>query len=131
VFDQVARGIVAHAEVVTRPGSTDFHLRIEPPNLGTVLIHLTATEHTITARVVVAHEQTQVLMAGQENDLRQVLALSGITLTGFEVSRNFGESQGQRDQPPARAELAATPAKQRPRSAQPEAVPTDTIDLIA
>ena len=37
---------------------------------------------------MVAHEQTQALMAGQENDLRQVLAQSGITLTGFDVSRN-------------------------------------------
>jgi hypothetical protein len=99
--EQLSRAFVAQANFVNREGRTDFHLRLQPPQLGSVQIHLTATDHTVWARVIVAQDGTRQLIEGQVQQLRQSLAESGLVLGNFEVTHHGGGfSQGGRHQPP-------------------------------
>jgi flagellar hook-length control protein FliK len=92
VSDQIAASITERAETTLRDGRTDFHLRLDPPELGTVRIHLTATAEGISGRFIVHGEVTRQLIEGQLHTLRQALSDSGISLGGFDVSRDASGS---------------------------------------
>jgi flagellar hook-length control protein FliK len=135
VVDQLTRAVAAHVEVVQREGQTNVHLHLDPPQLGSVQIHLTATGHSVSARIVVAQEGTRQLLQDQAQNLRQSLAQAGVSLGSFDVARDGGGgSRGGNDpqtmpQPPR---FASTPTI----SSRPAAVPsvsraTEGIDLIA
>jgi len=100
VADQVAGSILARAELVQREGSTEFHLRLEPPELGSVHIHLTATDQGISARLVVHESSARQLIQSQLESLRQRLQDGGIALGQFDVTGRgggqAGSQQGQR-----------------------------------
>lgn len=133
--EQLSRAFVAQAAIINREGRSDFHLRLQPTQLGSMQIHLTATNHTISARVVVAQQGTQQLIESQAHQLRQALAESGLVLGHFEVrSDGGGSSQGGRHQPP---ELPLHPSF-RTLSPTPTAVAkvsrivaADGIDILA
>jgi flagellar hook-length control protein FliK len=136
VTDQLTRAIVAQADDPRRDGRTDFHLRLEPPQLGTVTIHLVTTNHTVSAHVVVAHEGTRQLLQGQADQLRQSLADAGLSLNGFNVTRDGGGSHGGGQQPPPQEPtslLAQTAPPPRPTATggSPTPNPTDGIDILA
>ena len=131
---QLAQAFVTRAALVVRDGRTDFHLSLEPPHLGTVHVYLTATDQTITARVVVSHEGTQTLLTNQAQELRQTLAQAGIALGGFDVSRDGGRgSEGWRPpapEPPAPA-WQSGPAPPRAPALTATADVPDGINLLA
>jgi hypothetical protein len=133
--EQLTQAFVAHATVVSRDGRTDFHLRLEPPSLGTVHVYLSATEHTVSARLVVAHEGTQALLEAQAQNLRESLAQAGIALGGFDVTRGGGGDPGPWQQPRQQPPAPATPdgAVARPDSGPgPAPLPGGAgIDLLA
>lgn len=133
--EQLSRAFVAQAALGNHEGRSDFHLRLQPPQLGSVQIHLTATQHTISARVIVTQEGTQQLIQSQADQLRQSLAESGLVLGSFDVTRDGGgSSQGGRHQPP---ELSQPPLL-RPGSPTATAVgrtsrivAADGVDILA
>ncbi|HWG43736.1 MAG TPA: flagellar hook-length control protein FliK [Gemmataceae bacterium] len=136
IADQLTQAIITRADVVNHEGRTDFHLRLEPPQLGTVQIHLTATDHSISARVVVAQEGTRQLIEGQADQLRQSLANAGVSLTGFDVTQNGGGSSGggrQNPEPPMPLVLPHTASFSRPAVAVklPTRSATNGIDILA
>lgn len=100
VADQLTQAFLAHADAVQQTGRTDFHLRLDPPQLGSVQIHLTATQHSVSARIVVAQEGTRQLLEGQAHHLRQGLAEAGLSLGSFDVTRDGGGSHGGGQQQP-------------------------------
>ncbi len=140
VAEQLSRAFVAQASTVNREGRTDFHLRLDPPHLGSVQIHLTATEHTVSARVIVAQEGTRQLIEGHAHQLRESLAESGLVLGTFDVTRDGGGfSQSGHHQPP---ELPSPPTVSQSGSATAthttiakttasRSVPTNGIDILA
>jgi hypothetical protein len=91
---QIAREVIARADTAVRQGRTEFSMRLEPPELGTVRIHLTATDHAISARVHVSSESAQQLVESQLNSLRQSLADAGMSLQRFDISHG-GQGSGQ------------------------------------
>jgi flagellar hook-length control protein FliK len=93
VSDQLAGSIIARAEVTTHNGRTDFHLRLEPPELGTVRVHITSTEHGVTARLVVHEEVARQLIESQLESLKQRLANAGIAFGSVNVSQEQGGSR--------------------------------------
>jgi flagellar hook-length control protein FliK len=136
VAEQLTRAFVAQAEVVQREGRTNFHLRLDPPQLGSVQIHLTATEHTVSARIVVAQEGTRQLLEGQAHHLRQGLAEAGLSLGSFDVTRDGGGSRGGGQQAPPQTPLPLPTFVSTPRTTPtvvPPTVsrPTDGINILA
>jgi hypothetical protein len=81
-----------------------------------VQIHLRATDHTVSARVVVALEGTRQLLEGHAHQLRQSLAQAGLSLSGFDVSHDSGGSGGRQPPPEPMPPLPA-PAVITPRLA--------------
>jgi len=63
-------------------------------------VHLTASDQTITARLVVSHDTALQLLQGQMESLKQRLQEAGITLGGFHVSCEDGSRQGDPRSPP-------------------------------
>jgi hypothetical protein len=88
VARQIADNIIGHAEVRERGGRTEFYMRLEPPELGSVRIHLSASEHGVTARLMVADESVRQLVESQLGSLRDSLAEAGLTLHRFDVSQD-------------------------------------------
>src|SRR5262249_23208309 len=68
---QLADEMGGRAEGATREGRTESPLRRDPPNLGTVRVHLSVSENTVTARLVVQEEGTRQLIVDQFPALRQ------------------------------------------------------------
>ncbi len=134
VADQLTRAFVAHADIVGQQGRTDFHLRLDPPQLGSVRIHLTATDNTVSARIVTAQEGTQQLLQNQAHHLRQGLAQAGLSLGSFDVTRDGGGSGGGRQappEPPLSLPVAVSPTRTSPVVSPPLHRPTAGIDILA
>ena len=135
VVDQLTQAFLAHADVVQHTGRTDFHLRLDPPQLGSVQIHLTATQHTVSARIVVAQEGTRQLLEGQAHHLRQGLADAGLSLGSFDVTRDGGGSQGGGQQPPPQTPVSPPATASTPRTTPVVSTPvsrhTEGINLLA
>jgi flagellar hook-length control protein FliK len=104
--DQIAASIIARSELVVREGHTEFHLHLEPPELGSVRVHLTATDRGISARLFVHEPSARQLIQSQLESLRQRLKEAGIAVGRFDVAGNDAGSQKQRghDQSEERSE---------------------------
>lgn len=61
---------------------------IEPPELGPVRVHLTATEHSDAARLVVQDDTVRQLIESQADTLRRSLHEAGISLTRLDVNQD-------------------------------------------
>lgn len=96
VVDQVADPIVARSELAVRAGHAEFHLQLEPPELGSVRVHLTATDHGISARLFVHEPGARQLIQSQLESLCQRLKEQGITIGRFDVAGNDAGSQNPR-----------------------------------
>ena len=135
VVDQLTRAVAANVEVVQRNGQTNVHLHLDPPQLGSVQIHLTATEHSVSARIVVAQEGTRQLLQDQAQHLRQSLSQAGVSLGSFDVARDGGGGSrgGNPQAPPQPARFASTPTAPPRAAVAAPAVSrsTEGIDLIA
>ncbi len=135
VVDTVASSIIAHAQLAQRDGTTEFHLRLEPPELGSVHIHLTATDQGISARLFVHEPGARQLIQSQLESLRQRLQQEGLTLGRFDVAGQGGGSSGQgqsQGRPYAGPRLAGgDPAKLRPATAgAARSWTVQTVDVV-
>lgn len=133
--DQLSHALVTQASLINYEGRTDFHLRLQPPQLGNVQIHLTATDHTVSARILVNQEGTRQLIEGQVQQLRQSLANSGLVLGSFDVTHDGGgfshsghHPPPELPSPPLPRSIAATPRAVVKTSL---AVPTGGINILA
>jgi flagellar hook-length control protein FliK len=84
--EQVGAAIVAHWEGIQREGTTTLHLRLNPPDLGTVRVALSVKEQAVNARLVVQVESTRQLLESQVGLLRDKLQGSGVALGQFSVT---------------------------------------------
>jgi flagellar hook-length control protein FliK len=129
---------VAQADVATRDGRIDFHLHLEPANLGTVHVYLTASDQTVSARIVAAHDSTQAALAGQAHELRAALTQAGVSLGSFDLAGGQGGGQGgspghpgdQGGPPPSSAGAAAPPRPNGTTGPSPTVVAVG-INLLA
>ncbi len=114
--EQLAAAVTARALLVRRGETTEFYVRLEPPELGTVHVHLQATGRGVTARLVVSSDADRAAVEGQLPALRSRLDAAGVTLGGLDVSqRQAGSGQAggrQADRsagPPGRAAAESLP----------------------
>jgi flagellar hook-length control protein FliK len=141
IAEQLNQALITQASVVNHEGRANFHLRLEPPQLGSVQIHLTATDHnTVSARFIVAQEGTRQLIEGQAHQLRQSLAGSGVVLGSFDVTRDGnGFAQGGHDPPPepppppanVPTQSVTTRVTQNTDMNVVQTIPTDGINVLA
>jgi flagellar hook-length control protein FliK len=94
ISDQVTEGMVIHSRVLTEHGKTEFHMRLDPPELGTILVRLQASDQGIQARLTVGDKSVQAMIESQLPELRQKLEASGISVSHFQVVQD-GDSQGR------------------------------------
>jgi flagellar hook-length control protein FliK len=73
VAEQVSQAIELRARFMTQGGTTEFYIKLDPPSLGTVHVHLTATREGLSARLIVGDEATRQALEGQLGGLRQRL----------------------------------------------------------
>jgi flagellar hook-length control protein FliK len=133
VADQVAVETTRQAQLIRRGEATELSLRLNPPELGTVQVHLRATESGLSARFVVADEGARQALEGQMQALRTRLSGAGVSLGSFDV---FQGQQGTHPgwqwpaaQPQART---GTPApKSVPVWLQSVPVGVDRVDVVA
>lgn len=103
VANQVGHAILTRAELIAREGKTEFHLQLDPPELGSVRVHLTATDHSVSARLVVHEDSARQLLESQLHSLRQRLEEAGIHVGRFDVMHDHSgwQNQPQQHQPSA------------------------------
>jgi flagellar hook-length control protein FliK len=109
VAEQVAAAAASRAQLVQRGGSTQFYVRLDPPDLGTVHVHLQASEGNVSARLVVSSEQARSALEAQLPDLRSRLGSAGVQLGGLDVSHQQAGGHGAHS-PSGEGVSAATPA---------------------
>jgi len=82
----IGRQVVRNAAVSVRNGQTHVLLQLRPPSLGTVRMHLTTENQTVSARMVVENEVVRQAVEQHVQHLRSVLRNEGFNLDRFEVS---------------------------------------------
>ncbi|MDB5312198.1 MAG: fliK [Gemmataceae bacterium] len=87
---QIADGVIAHARTLTPDGTTEFRLRLDPPELGRVNVNLISDGDSIRGQVVVANDGVRQMIESQLPELRQRLEQAGLTVGRFDVSTDPG-----------------------------------------
>jgi flagellar hook-length control protein FliK len=129
---QVAEAVVTQARVLERPGSVEFHMRLDPPELGAMQIRLVARGDEIHGQVLVADAAVRQLLESQLPELRQRLEASGVNVQSFGIATDAGTG-GNRNpyrESPEFAPLlvsAESPVAPRARIGRTEA--TSTLDV--
>jgi flagellar hook-length control protein FliK len=132
--DQVGSEILARMQHMGPEGRTDFHFQLQPPELGLVRIHLTATDGQVSARLVVREAGTRQLLQSQMDTLMQRLSHAGVALGRFDVSQDGAGFQERWENPrPASAAVRVTTAAvATPGEPAAKSVPaTGLIDVVA
>jgi flagellar hook-length control protein FliK len=130
VAEQVASATAARAQLVRRGESTDFYIRLEPPELGTVHVHLLSTQGSVSARLVASSEAARAALESQLPDLRSRLGSSGVNVGGLDVSTGQpGSGQGRGGRGSSQGETAARAAAASAAEA-PTAYPAGGSGLV-
>ncbi len=94
VSDQLVRGV----RFLSRDGTSQVTIRLDPPELGQVTIRLVSANQTISGEIAVENRQVHEVVQTHLNDLRQALAEQGIQVDQLDVSvDNRGTSGANRD----------------------------------
>ncbi len=111
VSSRITAEFVSRAELLRREGKLEFHLHLEPPELGTVRIQVIATQNGLAARFMVSQEGTRQLIEAGLQQLAGQLTQAGIDIRHFDVS-----SDGSRyDNSDSISEPTTSPARSRAR----------------
>lgn len=133
IADQIQEALLTHLGEQHEPGRTVIHVRLNPPELGQVRVHLVTYDDQVMGRVVVQEEAVRAALESQMPELRQRLEQAGITLGRFEVAHDGrGQADGRHERPAPFQEFASA---WRPPAAMPPALATATrrglIDMLA
>jgi hypothetical protein len=97
VTDQISNSMIAHASLNSEVAETRFRMRLEPPELGEVMVQLTESAEGVKAEIVVSREATLEIMERSLASLRQSLDNAGVTVREFDVSYQSNQSQHSSD----------------------------------
>ncbi len=98
VARQLAPSLVSHAELSTKDNETQFEMRLEPPELGRVTVHLRQSDTGLKAHLVVGREATVPILERELPALQAILEDAGVTVENFDVSHDHGDGfQDDRD----------------------------------
>jgi hypothetical protein len=134
--EQVATATATRAQLVSAGGSTKFYLRLEPPQLGTVHVHLQASDGAVNARLVVSSDAAKAALESQLPDLRARLGSAGVSVSNLDVSSGQAGTgrpdAGQADPSAAESAAGTAPARQSARAITAiSAAEPGRVDVIA
>jgi flagellar hook-length control protein FliK len=118
---QVADAVVTHARVLEHPGAVEFHMQLDPPELGRVQISLVARGDEVHGQVLVADDAVRQMLESQLPELRQRLEAAGVNVQRFDVATDPNSGGGRNpsreagDCPPRDAGGHAAPPRPAPR----------------
>ena len=117
---QLTDGVVAHARHLAATGEVEFRMRLDPPDLGQVRVHLVGSGEHVRGEVVVADDAVRRMIESQLPELRQRLEAAGVTIQRFDVTTDANAggaganpNGGSADRTPTDVP-PATPAAARP-----------------
>lgn len=83
---QIADAVVSQAQILERPGSVEFQMRLDPPELGRLQIRLVARGDEIHGQVLVADDAVRRMIESQLPELRQRLEASGVNVQTLNIA---------------------------------------------
>jgi flagellar hook-length control protein FliK len=98
VTTQLTDAIVQRAPSLSNGDSTSVVLRLDPPDLGQVKLHVSMTNDVVSIRMIASDEGARQVIDRQMNDLRQSLSDQGISVNQCQVDCNTSGSQQSFDQ---------------------------------
>jgi len=102
---QLGDGILARTTTLNRDGRLEFHMRLDPPELGPLQVRLMSNGDEIRGFVVAADDTARRIIESQLPELRAKLEASGLNLGSFEViAGGAGRGQWNMNQQPGHAE---------------------------
>lgn len=101
--EQISAAMQVSGDELSAGGTIELHLRLDPPELGMVRVHLRVTDDSISIRFIAGDEAITRTLESQLPDLRQSLAERGLTFQQCDVMTDSRQqsSQSQRDLEPA------------------------------
>lgn len=123
VLDQVTSGVVA-----SHRGGHEVRLRLNPPELGSLLIDVAVREGVVTARLETTQSGTQQLLTDNIHQLRDALAQQGLAIDKIDVSMNDPRQDNSRGD---QGSTGMSFSDGRNRDDQPAAAPIELPDEIS
>lgn len=137
IVQQIQDAILARFDESQLPGRTEITVRLNPPELGQVRVHLLSLDDRVTGRLVVQDEAVRTALESQLPELRQKLEQAGIDLGRFDVARDNGGqgNTGHQRWAPFAESVPPLPFHDRPASQavdrEHRALARSLIDLLA
>ena len=137
---QVAAGQQTHEDQFSAGQPIEIRLRLDPPELGLVRVHLRLTDEAVSVRFIAGDEAATRILQSQLPDLRQSLAERGLASAHCDVSYESGQQQQSpfgRDADPAGSLPPLTSSRGwsqpswKPRPIVPIPLRTDRLDVMA
>lgn len=113
--EHIAAAMQSRGEELSVGAPLVLQLRLDPPELGTVRVHLRLTDDAVAVRLIVADEAVTRILESQLSDLRQSLSERGLAFAQCDVmcdsqhrdSSNFGFERSA--EPPMLAPIQPAP----------------------
>ncbi|MEZ6101325.1 MAG: flagellar hook-length control protein FliK [Pirellulaceae bacterium] len=83
---QLGAEIITESRLMKRPGHTEFEMRLDPPELGRVLVRLEDRHDRLTVQLHASDQAVREVLNGQLDQLRNSLQQAGVNIDGFQLS---------------------------------------------
>ncbi len=134
-IEALMQGIAGKAFVTLRDGSTEFKMRLFPPELGGMHMKFVLEDGVLVGKVVVSTQEAKMLFDQNQQNLQQSLAQAGITLGGLDVSFSGDESAQESQQQASAFARSVGMSDAEVDGLAPETAPyllyTSSVNLIA
>ncbi len=111
--EQLSVALQTHGDDLSAGKPIELRLRLDPPELGMVRVHLRLTDDTVSMRFIVGDEAVKRLIESQLPDLRQSLAERGLAFAQCDVMcdgrQHQSSSFGRDTKQPSFAPIRLTP----------------------
>lgn len=113
---QITQSIVKQVNLMTQEGKTVLNMKLQPEDLGTVVLKVASQDGKISAEFNVKTPDARAFLETSIPQMRQSLETNGVSLAHLSVSLSTGDSNGGRPQYQAKKQqpkyYAATTADQ-------------------
>ncbi len=94
----IAQNIVKEVNVMTQEGKTVVNMKLQPEDLGTVVLRVSSDAGKISAEFNVKTPDARVYLESSIPQMKQALQTNGISLTHLSVNLSNGDSQNRHPQ---------------------------------